>query len=66
MLGKAARVSKAEENMYLLQLLVIADLNRKKCFGDSLNLWRKVPYLCPRTVPGGYRIVDLAQVTETS
>lgn len=30
MLGKAAHVSKAEENMYLLQLLLIADLNRKK------------------------------------
>lgn len=28
MLEKAAHVSKAEENVYLLQLLVIADLNK--------------------------------------
>lgn len=34
MLEKAAHISKAEENVYLLQLLVIADLNRKKM------LWR--------------------------
>lgn len=33
----------------LLLLLAIADLNRKKCFGDGLNLW-KVPYLCLRNI----------------